>query len=174
MQSSGRFVSQLNKMTRVQKRIANIFVAVARKLVYLVLKPIIIMKHSQWIGVIALILLVSSCFFPWTYYPDLEKTFTGFFSENNLYGKPGKVFIVLASLALVLFLLNRVWAKRLNFFVCALIVAYAFRTFIIFSACYRGICPEKKVGLWMMIAAAILSLAMAITPDMKVTNKRTA
>ena len=132
------------------------------------------MKHSQWIGIIALVLLVGSCFLPWTYYPDLKKTFTGFFSENNLYGKPGKVFIFLACIALLCFLFNRVWAKRLNFFVCAVIVAYAFRTFIVFSGCYRGICPEKKGGLWLMIVAAILSLIMAMIPDIKVITKKTA
>lgn len=132
------------------------------------------MKYSQWIGIGALIILVSSCFLPWTYHPDLQKTFTGFFSENNLYGKPGKVFIALSSLALVFFLLNKVWAKRLNFFVCAVILAYAFRTFILFSGCYRGICPEKKGGLWLMIAAAMLSLVMAMIPDMKVVNKKMA
>lgn len=132
------------------------------------------MKYSQWIGIGALAVLVCSSFLPWTYYPDLQKTFTGFFSENNLYGKPGKVFIVLALLALAFFLLNKVWAKRLNFFVCAVILAYAFRTFIIFSGCYRGICPEKKAGLWLMIGAAILSLIMAMIPDMKVVNKKIA
>ena len=130
------------------------------------------MKYSQWIGILALAILVISCFLPWTYHPDLNKTFTGFFSENNVYGKPGKVFIFLSALSLVCFLLPRVWAKRLNFFVSAVSVAYAFRTFIIFSGCYRGICPEKKIGLWMMIIAAIASLVMTVLPDIKVINKK--
>ena len=129
------------------------------------------MKYSQWIGIMALIVLVISGFFPWTYHPDLNKTFTGFFSENNMYGKPGKVFIFLSLLAFLCFIFPRVWAKRLNFFVCSLIVAYAFRNFIIFSGCYRGICPEKKVGLWLMIIAAITSLIMAVLPDIKVNKK---
>lgn len=130
------------------------------------------MKHSQWIGIVALAALICSCFLPWAYYPDLNKTFTGFFSENNIYGKPGKVFIALASLGIVFFLVKRVWAKRLNFFVCAVIVAYAFRTFIIFSGCYRGICPEKKGGIWVMLVAALLSLAMAMAPDIKFISKK--
>lgn len=102
------------------------------------------MKYSQWVGVFALVALVISCFLPWTYHPDLNKTFTGFFSENNLYGKPGKSFIVLSVISLLCFVIPRVWAKRLNFFVCAVIAAYAFKNFIIFSGCYRAICPEKK------------------------------
>lgn len=130
------------------------------------------MKYSQWIGIFALGILVASCFLPWTYHPDLNKTFTGFFSENNLYGKPGKVFIFLSLIAVVCFVLPRVWAKRINFFVCAVIVAYAFRSFIIYSGCYRGICPEKRGGLWLMLIAAILTLLMAVVPDIKLINKK--
>ncbi|MBC7828981.1 MAG: hypothetical protein H7122_14625 [Chitinophagaceae bacterium] len=129
------------------------------------------MKYSQWIGIIVLVILVVSGFLPWTYHPDLNKTFTGFFSENDVYGKPGKVFIYLASVASLCFIIPRVWAKRLNFFVCGVIVAYAFRNFIIFSGCYRGICPEKKLGLWLMIVSAVISLVMAVIPDIKVGKK---
>src|SRR5690606_960231 len=42
------------------------------------------MKYSQWIGVAASLLLVAACFLPWTWHPDLNKEFTGFFSENNV------------------------------------------------------------------------------------------
>ena len=130
------------------------------------------MKYSQWIGIFGLCILIVSCFLPWTYHPDLNKTFTGFFSENNLYGKPGKVFIFLSLIAMACFVLPRIWAKRINFFVCAVIVAYAFRSFIIYSGCYRGICPEKRGGLWLMLAAAILTLVMAVVPDIKLVNKK--
>jgi len=51
------------------------------------------MKYSQWIGVIAALLLIGACFMPWAYFPDLDKEFTGFFSQGNIYGKPGKVII---------------------------------------------------------------------------------
>ncbi|MGZ5135334.1 MAG: hypothetical protein ACXWCG_09295 [Flavitalea sp.] len=132
------------------------------------------MKYSQWTGIFAIIILVVSCFLPWTYHPDLDKTFTGFFSENNVYGKPGKALIFFSLLALLCFSLHRVWAKRFNFFICAVLVAYAGRNFIIFSACYGGVCPEKKIGLWLMIISATLSLIMAVIPDIKLNNKRTS
>jgi hypothetical protein len=131
------------------------------------------MKYSQWIGIASLMILVTSCFLPWTYHPDLDKTFTGFFSQNNIYGKPGKVLIFLSSLSALCFIFSRVWAKRVNFFICAVIVAYAFRNFIIFSGCYRGICPEKKAGLWLMLISAIISLIMAVIPDIKIVNNKT-
>lgn len=130
------------------------------------------MKYSNFIGIAALVVLVISCFLPWTFHPDLNKTFTGFFSENNLYGKPGKVLIFFSIVASLCFVIPKVWAKRINFFVCAVLLAYAIRNFIIFSGCYRGICPEKKMGLWMMVLSACLALVMAVIPDMKVINKR--
>ena len=131
------------------------------------------MKYSQWIGIAALIILIISCFLPWTYHPDLDKTFTGFFSQNNAYGKPGKVFIFFSVIAALGFIVNRVWAKRMNFFICAVIVAYACRCFIIFSGCYSAICPEKKAGLWLMLGAAILSLVMAVIPGMRLRPTKT-
>jgi hypothetical protein len=132
------------------------------------------MKYSQWIGIIAGIGLIISCFLPWTFHPDLGKTFNGFFSENNSYGKPGKALIFISAFAILCFIIPRVWAKRLNFFVTAILVGYAIRTFILFSGCYRGICPEKKEGLWMMIFSACLILIMAVLPDTKLVNKKSA
>ena len=131
------------------------------------------MRYSQWLGMLVLVLLIVSCFLPWTYHPDLNKNFTGFFSENNVYGKPGRVLIVMAVLSGLCFLFPRVWAKRINFFICAVIVAYAVRNFIIFSGCYRGICPEKLMGLWLMMIGAILALLMAVFADLKIAGRKT-
>ena len=132
------------------------------------------MKYSQWIGIIAGIILIISCFLPWTFHPDLGKTFSGFFSENNSYGKPGKALIFITTFAILCFIIPRVWAKRLNFFVTAILIGYAFRTFILFSGCYRGICPERKEGLWIMIFSAGLILIMAVLPDIKLVDKKNA
>lgn len=130
------------------------------------------MKYSQWIGIAAAVVLVIACFLPWTFHPDLNKHFTGFFSENNDYGKPGKAFMLLAAVAIVFFLIPRVWAKRWNLLVGALVVAFAIKSFIVFSGCYRGICPTKLVGLWLMLSSAILLLVMALLPDLKVIEKK--
>lgn len=129
------------------------------------------MKYSHWIGIAAAIILVIACFLPWTFHPDLNKHFTGFFSENNIYGKPGRVFIVLCAIAIVFFLIQRVWAKRWNIFFCAIILSYAIKSFIVFSGCYRGICPDKKAGLWIMLLAAILMLGMTLVPDIKLKDE---
>ncbi|WP_133055260.1 hypothetical protein [Niastella koreensis] len=129
------------------------------------------MKYSQWIGIAASILLVIAGFLPWTYHPDLNKNFTGFFTENNVYGKPGYVFVWMSIITIVFFAIQRVWAKRWNMFICALVLAYAIKSFIMYSGCYRGICPDKLAGLWIMLVSAALMMAMALFPDMKLNEE---
>ncbi|HEX6432325.1 MAG TPA: hypothetical protein VF008_31750, partial [Niastella sp.] len=63
------------------------------------------------------------------------------------------------------------WAKRWNMFICAIILSYAIKSFIVFSGCYRGICPDKKAGLWIMLLSAIIMMAMALFPDIKVKEE---
>jgi hypothetical protein len=129
------------------------------------------MKYSQWIGIAAAIILVIAGFLPWTYHPDLNKNFTGFFTENNIYGKPGNVFVVMSIIASVFFAIQKVWAKRWNMFICALILSYAIKSFIMYSGCYRGICPDKLAGLWIMLASAVLMMVMALFPDVKLKEE---
>jgi hypothetical protein len=129
------------------------------------------MKFSQWIGIVAAIVLILSGFMNWTWYPDIHKYFTGFFSENNIYGKPGKIFIYFSSVAALFFVIPRVWAKRWNVLVSTIILAFAIRTFILYTACYRGVCPVKQPGIWMMITSAAVIFLCALLPDLKVKDK---
>lgn len=129
------------------------------------------MRYSQWIGIAAAITLMASGFLHWAWYPDLQQYFTGFYSEKNLYGKPGKVFIFFAAIAIIFYLLPKIWAKRWNILVCALTLAYAIKSFIGFSGCYRGICPQRQVGIWIMLSSAAIMMLAALLPDMKVEKK---
>lgn len=107
---------------------------------------------------------------PWTYYPDLGKSFTGFFSENNQYGRPGVLFTILAALSAVLFLIPRVWANRVNWIVSAITVAYFIKVYMGFTACYVGICPEKQVGIFLVMFAVITMMLMSLLPDIKLKS----
>lgn len=127
------------------------------------------MKYSQWIGIVAAALLVAACFMPWAWYPDLQMHFTGFFSHQNYYGKPGKMFSLLAIVAIGLFLVPKLWAKRLNLLVNSIVMAYAIYCFLIFSRCYGpAICPEKRLGLFLVPLSALLMLIMALLPDIPI------
>src|ERR1700743_844844 len=105
------------------------------------------MKYSQWIGILAVFLLAGACFMPWAYYPDLGKEFTGFFSEKNIYGRPGKVFMFLGGAHILFYLIPRIWDKRANMFVAALTFAFCIKSYILYTSCYQGFCPEKRAGI---------------------------
>jgi len=129
------------------------------------------MKYSQWIGIAAALLLIGACYLPWAYFPDLQKEFTGFFSENNAYGRPGKIFVFLCGIAIIMFLIPRIWAKRTNIFVGAIILAFAIKSFILYTACYRGICPEKRVGIFLVLLGAVLIVVAAVSPNIRLKEK---
>jgi hypothetical protein len=131
------------------------------------------MKYSQIVGIIAAVLLMFSGLLNWAWFPDLKEYFTGFYSYNNNYGRPGRVFIVLGIIAIIFYLIPRIWAKRVNIFVCVLLLAYAIKTFILYSGCYSGVCPDKQPGLWIMLFLSVVVFAASLLPDLKLkeTNR---
>jgi hypothetical protein len=129
------------------------------------------MKNYKIIGLLTSALLLGSCFLPWTYYADLNKNFTGFFSEQNIYGKPGLFFAFIAIMSVFLILLDKVLAKRTHVFLCALNIGYLIKTYILFTSCYNAYCPEKKIGIYLLIASCILLLIVSLFPDVKLLNE---
>ena len=129
------------------------------------------MKYYKLTGCFACLLLSISCFFPWAYYPDLHKSFTGFFSEQNMYGRPGKVFIFFAVSSLALIFTNKIWAKRTLIFFAALNIGYLLKTYVIFTSCYNTYCPQKQYGLYLMILSSAVLMIVAFFPDLKLEIK---
>jgi hypothetical protein len=129
------------------------------------------MKNSQWIGIAGALVVIGACFLPWAYYPDLQKEFTGYFSEQNIYGRPGKILTFFVVIDILLFLVPRVWAKRANILAAAMGFAFTVKSYILFTACYRGICPERRVGLFLVLGGAVIVLAASLLPDLPVRDK---
>lgn len=130
------------------------------------------MKYSQVIGAILCLVIIGLCFTNWTYHPDLDKYFTGYFSEENVYGKPAILINFFSGLAFICFLIPRIWAKRLNMAICSILLAFIIKTFILFGGCYKGICPERELGLWALLLVSAAMLITTFLPDMKLkTNK---
>jgi hypothetical protein len=128
------------------------------------------MKYSKWIGIGAALLLICVCFMPWTYHADVGKNFTGFFSEKNAYGKPGKFFVIFASAYIVLALTNKVWAMRVTLFFAAFMVAYAVKSYILYTSCYNAYCPEKKAGIFLLVFCSLVLLVASLLPDIKIKS----
>ena len=137
-----------------------------------------VLKIIHYIGLAACIILIVSCFMPWAYYADAhivneaQRTFTGFFSYQNNYGKPGKLLVAIAVIVIALMLSPKIWAKRTNLFVCALAVGYAIKSFILYTSCYNAYCPEKKAGIFLMLIATLVMLVASAFP--KLTLKPSA
>ncbi|MGN6803316.1 MAG: hypothetical protein ACTHJN_15550 [Ginsengibacter sp.] len=130
------------------------------------------MKYYKPLGFLASIVLVISCFLPWAYYPDLQKSFTGFFTEQNMYGKPGMVFVFFAVASVILIFINKIWAKRTLIFFAALNAGYLLKTYVIYTSCYRGYCPEKQYGIYLLIISCVTLLVVSFFPDLKVKNDK--
>lgn len=122
------------------------------------------MKYSNLLGIFFALLLVVSTFLPWTFHPDINQVFTGFYSMENAYGKPGKLLLFFAVVATVFFIIPKLWAKRWNILNCSICFAYAIKSFLLFSGCYKGICPDKLYGIWLMAGSALLMLIVSFLP----------
>ncbi len=125
------------------------------------------MKYYKLTGFLACLLLAISCFLPWAYYPDLHKSFTGFFSEQNMYGRPGKVFIFFAISSLILIFIDKIWAKRTLIFFAALNIGYLLKTYVIFTSCYNTYCPQKQYGLYLLILSSVVLMIVSFFPGLK-------
>ncbi len=125
------------------------------------------MKYAPYFGILAAVLLIIASIIPWAYYPDIKQTFNGFYSNQNIYGQPGKAFVFFAVLSSVFFLIPKLWAKRVNQFLGVIVLAYAIKSFNLFAACYQGICPQKKTGLFLMLISALSILIASLFSGVK-------
>ncbi len=129
------------------------------------------MKHYKIIGVVTGLVLIISCLLPWAYYPDLQKSFTGFFSEHNIYGKPGIIFVFIAAVSILLVMKNKVWAKRTHVILSALNIGYLIKTYILFTSCYSGYCPRKELGIYLLVLSCLMLLIVSLFPDLKLVEE---
>ena len=130
------------------------------------------MKYAPYIGILAAVIIIISCFLPWAYYPDIHETFTGLYSKENIYGRPGKTFIFLSVIIMILFLTRRLWAKRVSQVIGIVILAYAVKAYILFTSCYNGICPEKKAGIFLIMISALVILIAGLFTGVKIPEEQ--
>lgn len=128
-------------------------------------------KILKWLGLLACVALIVSCFLPWAYYADINESFTGLYTYKKIYGRPGVFMIPIAVLAILFIVLPRVWAKRVNMFLCGLLLGYSIKTYVMFTSCYNAYCPQKLPGIYLMLIATIVMLLAAIFPDFKIRKK---
>jgi len=126
----------------------------------------------KWVGLFAVILLIVSCFLPWVIIPSKNIVVSGIDSTGTNFGKPGYTHFVLSFFFIIFHFIPRLWAKRSNLLVVALNIAWAIRNYFIISMCREGDCPEKQLGLWLVLLASVLILVAALFPDIKLKEEK--
>lgn len=113
------------------------------------------MSLSQIVGIFSCVIILISLFFNWAWYPDIEKYFTAFYSENNYYGKPGKLLSFFAVAGLGCYFYPKIWTQRLNLIFAALCMGYGLKTWLLFTSGYDGYVPAPQPGIYLMLAGCI-------------------
>lgn len=122
-------------------------------------------RYSKWVTLIAATVLVASCFMPWAYYPDLGRSFTGWKTEQNVYGMPGKWFSFMALFSVLAQFIPSLFLKRANLLFMALNLAYAVFTFVKYNRSYGIITPTIQYGSWIMVLASLVLMLAALFPS---------
>ena len=128
------------------------------------------MKYSQIIGFFLALVVIATCFFPWVIIESKQLTITGFHTVGTNFGRPGIFIFFTAGLSLILFLLKKIWAKRLNVFITTFCFAWSISKYLMLSACYAGECPEKKIALFILVVAAAVMMLMSFLPKIAITK----
>lgn len=129
------------------------------------------MKYSQYIGIVAGIALVIVCALPWVYIPSLQVYLTGINGRSSAelnFGSQIKSHGFFSTIMIICFFVNKIWAKRINVFLGAVNLAWAFKNFLIFSMCRGGECPEKQLALYLLVFFAAVMFVMSLLPKLEV------
>ncbi len=114
---------------------------------------------------------------PWVHINVINETITGFhvpvFQSKTTYGKAGIPITIFTSIILLLMLVPRIWAKRVNLFIAALLLAYCVRVFILFTGyTFEGEITVKP-GAYLVLVFSLLIMLSAIFPTGVMQNGKT-
>jgi len=127
-------------------------------------------KIIQYGGWLACIALIGACFLPWVHIHYIDETFTGFhvkrFATGTYYGRAGIPISILTGVIFIFMLLPKLWAKRINLFLAALLFAYCIRTYIVFTSSLFENEVTSKPGVYLIIVFSLLILVASMFPKM--------
>jgi len=129
------------------------------------------MKYSQLIGIVAVLALIGVCFLPWVYVPNIEITLSGVNGKVNEHLSFGRQIIphsFWGAIAIIFFLIPKVWAKRVNVFISFINFSWAIKNYIIFSMCRQIICPEKQPALYLLVFFSLVIQVCTLLPKIKI------
>jgi hypothetical protein len=134
------------------------------------------LKIIHWLGLASCVMMVVSCYLPWVYFPKIDETFTGVhvlrFPDGNYYGRAGYPIIIMTVFVTICMLIKKIWAKRTNFFLCGLLLAYVFRTYNIFTGSLIKGEVINKAGIYLILICSAIMMVAALFPDIKIIEAR--
>ena len=119
------------------------------------------MRIKLILSILAIVLLVISCFLPWMTIETKAITISGVNTEPTKFGRPGYFHFLWAGLYLIFLMVNKLWSQRTAVGLAAFNIAWALRNFLLIPACAGGECPTKRAGLYLLLIA---SFAMFLIP----------
>ena len=125
------------------------------------------MRTLKWIGMLAAITLIISCFLTWVIIPSKQIVVTGVDARGTNFGKPGYFHFITTFFFILFTFIQKIWAKRANLLVTAVNLAWAIRNFFLVTICRGGDCPEKHVAIFIVVVSSVLMLVSALFPDFK-------
>lgn len=132
---------------------------------YTVFIPLRPMSKSTITGLAAAVMIIISAFLPWLTVESRHLVFTGLHTTGSNFGEPGKLNIILSVAAGLLFIVQKLWAQRVNVFLTGFLVAWTFRNMILFARCEMGECPHKEIGLYLSLIGAVTAfISVIVTP----------
>jgi hypothetical protein len=137
--------------------------------------PFIFMKYSQVVGILASLSIIGICYMPWVFIPELNITLSGvngYVNENLYLGKPIKFYLFFLCIMVIFFVLPKIWAKRTNVFLGAIVLGYSIYNYLLFTLCREGVCPEKKKAIYLLLASALIVQLMTLFPKITISNEK--
>ena len=132
-------------------------------------------KVIHYVAIITCIALIVTCFIPWVHYNSVNTTFTGFnvkqFSTGVYYGKAGIIITALCVISLLCTLVPYIVVKRINMFLCAFLVAYCVRTYVLFTGSLFEGEVLKLAGIYLIVFLSIVMVVCSVFPYLKKEEK---
>jgi len=129
------------------------------------------MKYSQYIGIVACLVVLTCSFLPWSIVVSEHITISGFDTTGTRFGRPGLFLNFFTGSAMLLFAIPTIWAKRTNIFIGALVFAWSIRNYILVSTCLMGECPVKQPALYVLVTASFVVMIMTLLPKINTFKK---
>lgn len=130
------------------------------------------MKYSQLIGILACLAVITTCYFPWTFIESKQLVISGMHAPDSNFGKPGLMNIIITSLSIIFFAIQKVWSKRTNVFVTIFNLAWSIRNYILVASCLMGECPVKRPALYLLVLFSAVMMIMAFLPKLTLATKK--